>query len=142
MHVREQDRVDLLGRDAERRERRPASARRGAEELGGAGVDQQRPVAAADEMRRDRRPGSASPGSRKAAFEAASSSSGGMLTKKLGRHREIAVADGGQLELADLARVGETPAARPRLRRGRCRRCREGETPQARRRRPRVRRGG
>ena len=50
-----------------------------------------------------------------------------MLTKKLAWNREIAVADRGQLEPADLARVGEDRRRRPRLARGRRRRCREGE---------------
>ena len=52
----------VLGRHAERRERGRHPPGGGAEEVGGAGVDEQRPVAAADQMRRDRRPGCGSGG--------------------------------------------------------------------------------
>ena len=83
MHVGEQDRVDVLRRDAERGERgrQPAGGR--PERLGGAGVDQQRPVAVADEVRGDPDgvgPGRIEEGRCQRRLEL---SSGGMLTKKL-----------------------------------------------------------
>ena len=59
VHVGEQHRVDVGGRDAERRQRRRQPPVRRPEDAGGAGVDEERAIAVAQEVRgdADARPG-------------------------------------------------------------------------------------